>query len=83
MAFSKELAPEGEHVLALEIVPFPRRFAFDSWGQLFLASGIGPVGEGDDTIVAFTPDFELRRCSDPSSSGRSPPRHTPDARILH
>src|ERR1700726_3309306 len=61
MAFSKELAPEGEHVLAPEIVPFPRGFAFDSWGQLFLASGIGPAGEGDDIIVAFTPDFELRK----------------------
>jgi hypothetical protein len=36
-------------------VPFPRGFAFGHDGQLFLASGIGPNGQGDNTIVAFTP----------------------------
>jgi hypothetical protein len=60
MAFGKELTPEGEQVLAPEAVPFPRGFAFDPWGQLFLASGIGPAGKGDDTILSFSPDLELR-----------------------
>jgi hypothetical protein len=60
MAFGKELTPEGEQVLARKAVPFPRGFAFDLWGQLFLASGIGPAGEGDDTILSFGPDLELR-----------------------
>jgi hypothetical protein len=34
-------------------VPFPRGFAFGRDGRLFLGSGIGPNGEGDDTNVAF------------------------------
>jgi hypothetical protein len=34
-------------------VPFPRGFAFGHDSKLFLASGIGPNGEGDDTIVVF------------------------------
>jgi len=37
-------------------VPFPRGFAFGSDGTLFLASGVGPHGEGDNTILAFGPD---------------------------
>jgi len=35
------------------IVPFPRGFTFSSGGTLFLSSGIGPNGDGDNTIVAF------------------------------
>jgi hypothetical protein len=60
MAFDKELTPEGEQFLAPNAVPFPRGFAFDPWGRLFLASGIGPAGEGDDTILSFSPDLEPR-----------------------
>ena len=37
------------------IVPFPRGFAFAPDGRLFLASGIGPNGEGDNAIVVFAP----------------------------
>jgi hypothetical protein len=40
------LVPEG-------IVPFPRGFGFGPDGSLYLASGIGPSGEGDNTIVVF------------------------------
>lgn len=61
MAFGKELTPEGEQVLAAKAVPFPRGFAFDPWGRLFLASGIGPAGEGDDTILSFSPDLSCER----------------------
>jgi hypothetical protein len=60
MAFPAALDAAGEHVLAPGIVPFPRGFAFGGEGQLFLASGIGPNGEGDDTIVAFAPGGPIR-----------------------
>jgi hypothetical protein len=53
MAFPVELGAAGEQVLPPRIVPFPRGFAFGLDGRLFLASGIGPNGEGDDTILAF------------------------------
>lgn len=47
------LVPEG-------IVPFPRGFAFGHDGSLYLASGIGPSGEGDNTIVVLEPDAPAR-----------------------
>ncbi len=53
MAFPVELDAPGEYILPAGIVPFPRGFAFGSDGKLFLASGIGPTGEGDNAIVAF------------------------------
>jgi hypothetical protein len=59
MAFGKELTPEGQQVLLPKAVPFPRGFAFDPKGRLFLASGIGPAGEGDDTILSFSPALDL------------------------
>ena len=39
-------------------------------GRLFLGSGIGPTGEGDNTIVAFAPnnDMPSRLVSDPELS---------------
>ena len=53
MAFASTLASPGEPVLSPAVVPFPRGFAFGHDGILFLASGLGPGGEGDDTILAF------------------------------
>lgn len=53
MAFSSGLDAKGEHILPPGIVPFPRGFAFGQDGKLYLASGIGPNGEGDNSIVAF------------------------------
>jgi hypothetical protein len=53
MAFPVDLSTAGEPVLPPRIVPFPRGFAFGLDGRLFLASGIGPDGEGDDAILAF------------------------------
>jgi len=41
------------------VVPFPRGFSFGRDGRLFLASGIGPNGQGDDTIVAATPGARI------------------------
>jgi hypothetical protein len=54
MAFPVLLDSAGEHVVPPGIVPFPRGFAFGHDGRLFLASGIGPNGEGDNAIVAIT-----------------------------
>jgi hypothetical protein len=46
---AQPLLPEG-------IVPFPRGFGFGRDRSLYLASGIGRSGEGDNTIVVFDPD---------------------------
>lgn len=53
MAFSTALDAKPEHFLPPRVVPFPRGFAFGRDGRFFLASGIGPNREGDDTILAF------------------------------
>jgi hypothetical protein len=55
IALPATLDGAGEHMLPAGIVPFPRGFAFSQDGRLFLASGIGPSGEGDDTMIAFSP----------------------------
>ena len=59
MAFATSLDQAGQRILPRSVVPFPRGFAFDPEGRLFLASGIGPDGEGDDTIRAF--DQEMKQ----------------------
>lgn len=43
-----------------DVVPFPRGFAFAQDGSLYFASGIGPSGEGNNTIVVFDRDRALR-----------------------
>jgi len=47
IAFSTSLDAPGEHLLPPGVVPFPRGFAFGHDGRLFLASGMGPDGQGD------------------------------------
>jgi DNA-binding beta-propeller fold protein YncE len=42
-----------------EVVPFPRGFAFAPDGRIFLASGIGPSGNGENTIKVFDADGHL------------------------
>jgi hypothetical protein len=53
MGFDESLALAGERILPRDIVPFPRGFAFDPQGHLFLASGMGPDGQGGNTILMF------------------------------
>jgi hypothetical protein len=60
LALPPDLKSAGEHALPTGIVPFPRGFGFGAEGRLFLASGIGPNGEGDDAIVAFAPTDRAR-----------------------
>lgn len=55
IAFPAALEGAGEYILPAGVVPFPRGVAFGGDGGLFLASGIGPAGDGDDTIMAFAP----------------------------
>jgi DNA-binding beta-propeller fold protein YncE len=71
MAFARQLNSAGQYVLPPNVVPFPRGFAFGHDGTLFLASGIGPGGGGDNTILAFDSDRRLRsswRVRDPDLS---------------
>jgi outer membrane protein assembly factor BamB len=56
MAFPPSLDGAGEAVLPPAVVPYPRGFAFGQDGTLFLASGVGPDGKGDNTILAFGPE---------------------------
>ena len=61
----------AEPLLPDAVVPFPRGFAFAPDGQLYLASGVGPSGAGDNTIVVFDRDRTLRTqhlVSDPELS---------------
>ncbi len=60
MALLTSLDAAGEPLLPPGGLPFPRGFAFGQDGRLFLASGIGPNGQGDNTIVAFTPGTPMR-----------------------
>jgi DNA-binding beta-propeller fold protein YncE len=71
IALSTGLDAAVEHLLPRGVVPFPRGFAFGHDGRLFLASGIGPDGQGDDTILAFAPGKLLhptRLVADPELS---------------
>jgi DNA-binding beta-propeller fold protein YncE len=60
LALPPELDEEGEPLLPDGIVPFPRGFAFGAGGELYLASGVGPSGEGDNTILVFDRSLRLR-----------------------
>ena len=54
------LDEEGEFLLPEAIVPFPRGFGFGCDGRLYLASGVAPSGNGDNTIVVFDRSGALR-----------------------
>jgi DNA-binding beta-propeller fold protein YncE len=71
LALPPRLDTEGEPLLADGAVPFPRGFGFGDGGQLYLSSGIGPSGQGDNTITMFDRDGRLRNrrlVSDPELS---------------
>jgi DNA-binding beta-propeller fold protein YncE len=53
LALPPGLGTEGEPLLPDGAVPFPRGFGFGAGGELYLASGIGPSGEGNNTITVF------------------------------
>ena len=71
LAFTVTLDSAGDLVLPRHVVPFPRGFGFGRDGRLFLASGTGPDGEGENTIIAFAANGATRlpwRVSDPDLS---------------
>ena len=72
VAFSTSLDAAREHVLPPQVVPFPRGFAFGHDGRLFLASGIGPNGQGDNAILAFTLSAPLQPSRLVADLGLSP-----------
>ena len=72
VAFANHLDPAPEQVLPPGIVPFPRGFAFGHDGRLFLASGIGPNGQGDNAILAFTLSAPLQPSRLVADLGLSP-----------
>ena len=55
LGIAPSLHGAGEPLLPPRSVPFPRGFAFGYDGRVYLGSGIGPSGEGDNVIVAFEP----------------------------
>jgi hypothetical protein len=60
LALPPRLDRVGEAILPDGIVPFPRGFGFGPEGDLYLASGVGPSGEGDNTIAVFDRRGALR-----------------------
>ena len=69
VALATSLNGAVQRVLPPKVVPFPRGFAFGQDGRLFLASGIGPDGQGDDTILTFVRGEPTRRLvADPELS---------------
>jgi DNA-binding beta-propeller fold protein YncE len=70
-AMPATLDGEGEFLLPEGIVPFPRGFGFGAGGRIYLASGVPPSGQGDNTIVVCGADGELivpRLVNDPELS---------------
>ncbi len=71
LALPPRLDTEGELLLPDGAVPFPRGSGFGRDGELYLSSGIGPSGQGDNTIAVFDHDRTLRTprlVSDPELS---------------
>jgi hypothetical protein len=58
-AFPADLDGVGTPILERGVVPFPRGFAYGADGRLFLASGMGPDGAGENTVLVFAQDRSL------------------------
>jgi DNA-binding beta-propeller fold protein YncE len=72
LALPPRLDADGELLLPDGSVPFPRGFGFGQDGQLYLSSGIGPSGEGDNTITIFDSYGRLRNAHLVSDAELSP-----------
>jgi len=71
LAMPPQLDADGRTLLPDGSVPFPRGFGFGRDGNLYLSSGIGPAGHGDNTVTIFDSDGGLRNArlvSDPELS---------------
>jgi DNA-binding beta-propeller fold protein YncE len=72
LALPPQLDTDGEPLMPDGSVPFPRGFGFGDGGQLYLSSGIGPSGEGDNTVRVFDHDGRLRNARLVSDAKLSP-----------
>jgi DNA-binding beta-propeller fold protein YncE len=72
LALPPQLDTDGELLVPDGSVPFPRGFGFGDGGQLYLSSGIGPSGEGDNTVTIFDRDGRLRNAQLVSDAKLSP-----------
>ncbi len=71
LALPAQLDADGQLLVPDRAVPFPRGFGFGSDGRLYMSSGIGPAGEGDNTVTVFDRDGRLgdrRLITDPQLS---------------
>ena len=59
-AMPATLDRDPEPLLPAGVVPFPRGFGFGRDGRLYLASGVAPSGDGDNTILAFCFESAIR-----------------------
>ena len=60
LALPPQLDADGEPLVPDRAVPFPRGFGFGDDGQLYLSSGIGPSGDGENTVTTFDCHGRLR-----------------------
>jgi DNA-binding beta-propeller fold protein YncE len=56
LVFPASLDHGGTPFLPEGVVPFPRGFGFGPNSEVYLSSGIDPLGEGDNTIAVFSPE---------------------------
>jgi DNA-binding beta-propeller fold protein YncE len=56
LALRASLDDQGAALLPDKVVPYPRGIAFGLDGRFYLSSGIGPSGEGENTIAMFSQD---------------------------
>ena len=71
LALPASLDDQGVALLPDRVVPFPRGIGFGLDGRFYLSSGIGPGGEGENTIAVFSQDgdpIEARLVEDPEFS---------------
>jgi hypothetical protein len=75
---------DGELVLPEAAVPFPRGFGFSADGDLYLSSGIGPAGEGDNTHRRLRPARPTARSAARQRRGAEPagPGDRPGGKFL-
>jgi hypothetical protein len=71
LSLPASLDDQGTALLPDRAVPFPRGICFGLDGRFYLSSGIGPGGEGENTIAVFSQDgtpLEARLVEDPEFS---------------
>jgi hypothetical protein len=71
LGLGPSLDDEGTAVLPDKVVPYPRGIGFGLDGRFYLSSGIGPSGQGENTIAVFSHDgapIEAHLIKDPELS---------------